>query len=300
MPTPTRSIALTTLEAVGELVDRRVGSGLEAFCVAMDAHLRHFTEVGVQVDPGGLAAVTLGHGDEFTADVVGFMRGLGFDPDQLATVPQLQRAIEDWMLVRAMDAGDGDLELGLYFRRSMSLEWALAWLADRGVSPAERAALQHLDRLVGSGRTGIVAARLKRGEPTLYKVYLSVGTADDPAVAAGLARAFRHFQVPEARWGPFLEALAAVANRVSGLYLSVLLGDGDAFDSLKLDMFQVPLPTLDSLLESSALSAPGLPRPTDFGARLELDAVEHCGLRFQRDAGVSLTLYFVPDDEREG
>ena len=294
-PAPRSSV--DHLGTLGAPLGLRVGEGLAAFCEAFDSHLRHFAEIGVQLEPAGLAAVTLGHGADFAREVCAFMEGRGFAPAQMDTVPRLQRAIDDWMLVRALESAAHGLELGLYFRKSMSLLWAQQWLDDQGEAPGERAALEQLARLVGSGRTGIVAARLERDQPTLYKVYLHAGRSGDPEAARALARVFAYFQLPSERWSPFVEGLGSMDTPPSDLYLSLLLGDGDAFDSLKLDMFQVDLGALQVLMEESGLLSPAGPTPAELGRSLGMDHAEHFGVRFhQRGAG--LTVYFVPESER--
>ena len=114
------------------------------FCDVFDRELDHFAEVGVRLSPPGLVTMTLGPGSRFGEAVGVFLRDeLSFEPGVVDEVLSLQQSIDDWMLVRFLTAPDGSAELGLYFRRTMSVNRAVEWLEARGVSLTEPAGLAH-------------------------------------------------------------------------------------------------------------------------------------------------------------
>ena len=271
-----------------------VDAPLVRFCREFDSYLGHFCELGVQLQPTSLALVTLGCGQAFGRQVARFLSDTGlFDRDLTDEVLSLQRDIDEWMLVRLLAAPNRLPDVGLYFRHTMPVAEAVTWLAGRGVNRAEQAALTRLGALTGSDRTGIFAARLRPDSPLLYKVYLHALFQDGVTPGRALVPVFEQFQVADpARWRPFIEGLDALHHKTpSEVYLSLLLGDGDAFDSLKLDVFQVDLVAFEQLLLRSGLLSEGSPVPSALAGELGLDTAEHCGLRFDA-TGCHLTCYF--------
>ena len=265
------------------------------FCDVFEREIDHFAEVGVRLDPPALVTMTLGPGPKFGEAVGTFLRDeLGFDAVIIDEVLGLQQSVDDWMLVRLLADTQGQTELGLYFRRTMSVTRAVEWLAARGVSTAEQAALAHLGRLLGASRTGVLAARIAPNEPTLYKVYLHAPSSGERNGYRALAPVFDHFQFSRRHSKPFLEGLEALGARGPGdIFVSLTLGDGDVFHSLKLDLFQVHLGELEALLRRCKL----IPEKTLSLERIEheigLSTAEHCGLALTHE-GCTLTAYFVP------
>ncbi len=290
-PTSPRASLTRLADTLGVAVD----APLDRFCTDFDSYLGHFCELGVQLQPASLALVTLGCGQAFGRRVARFLADTGlFDRDLTDDVLSLQRDIDDWMLVRLLAAPDRDTDVGLYFRRAMTVTDAVTWLAARGVNEAEQQALGHLGALIGSNRTGIFAARIRPNEPILFKVYLHAFFDDGAPVGRALVPVFEQFHVSDpARWRPFLAGLDGLdRSATSEVFLSLLLGDGDAFDSLKVDVFQVDLVAFEQLLLRTGLLAPGSPTPSALAQELGLNTAEHLGLRFDAE-GCHLTCYFA-------
>ncbi|MDP6945925.1 MAG: hypothetical protein QF464_17375 [Myxococcota bacterium] len=291
---PERTSPRELLARLGRAVDTPVSTDMVRFCEVFERELHHFAEVGVRLDPPALVTMTLGPGREFGEAVGAFLRDeLAFDPVVVEEVLGLQRSIDDWMLVRLLTPANGTPELGLYFRRTMSVARAVDWLAARGVGIAERAGLAHLGRLLGASRTGVLAARLAPNEPTLYKVYLHAPSSGDQDGCRALAPVFDHFQFPRRLWRPLLDGLDDLGGRGPGdIFVSLTLGDGDVFDSLKLDLFQVHLGALESLLRRCKLLDETVPSLAGIGRELGLNTAEHCGLALTPES-CTLTAYFV-------
>jgi hypothetical protein len=282
------------LQTFATMVNTEPSESLAVFCGRFEPQLRHFLELGIQLDPLGVGCVTLGCGEEFGRSVGGYLVEMGLDDSCVQDVLELQRSVDEWMLVRVIACANEDPEVGIYFRRAISVDKAVHWLAERGVNAAEQAALKHLSLLIGSNRTGIFAARFKKNEPVYYKAFLSLYTEDNRADGRLLFPVFDHFQVPRYLWKTFLDNFAALGNLLaSDVYLSLLLGDGDAFDSLKLDIFQVNLAAFESLLRQSNLFSDNLPSPVELGRYYGLTEASHCGLRFDKN-GCGTTIYFTP------
>ena len=282
------------LERLSKALNAPLHDDMLRFCSRFKAELAHFSEVGVRLDPPALVTMTLGPGSRFGQAVGDFLRDeLGFSPDVVDEVLGLQRSIDDWMLVRFLSEASGQSELGLYFRRTMSVARAVDWLAARGVSSAERASLAHLGRLLGASRTGVLAARMVRDQPTLYKVYLHAPSIESRSGCRSLEPVFEHFQFPKKMWQPLVDGLDKMEGRGPGdVFVSLMLGDGDALHSIKLDIFQVNLRALEGVLRSSNLLSDELQSPANLAAELGLATAEHCGLALT-PTSCTLTTYFV-------
>ncbi|MGB0588798.1 MAG: hypothetical protein ACPGU1_03870 [Myxococcota bacterium] len=282
------------LERLSTMVGTPLSDDMTRFCQVFQRELAHFSEVGIRLDPPALVTMTLGPGSRFGEAVGEFLRDeLSFDPAVVDEVLGLQRSIDDWMLVRFLSEGNGKAELGLYFRRTMSVVRAVEWLAARGVSLAERAALAHLGRLLGASRTGVLAARMACDEPTLYKVYLHAPTTDSCSGCRALIPVFEHFQFPKKIWRPLVEGLDTMNGRGPGdVFVSLTLGDGDIFQALKLDIFQVNLVALEEVLRDAGLLSDKALSPAAIASELGLATAEHCGLALT-PTSCTLTAYFV-------
>ena len=282
------------LERLSQAIDVPLSDEMRRFSECFKAELAHFSEVGIRLDPPALVTMTLGPGSRFGHAVGGFLRDeLGFSPDVVDEVLGLQRSIDDWMLVRFLSEAPGQAELGLYFRRTMSVARAVEWLAARGVSQSERASLAHLGRLLGASRTGVLAARMVRDEPTLYKVYLHAPSTEQRSGCRSLEPVFEHFQFPKKMWRPLVDGLDAMEGRGPGdVFVSLTLGDGDALQSIKLDIFQVNLQALERVLRSSGLLSDKAHSPAKIAAELGFATAEHCGLALT-PTSCTLTAYFV-------
>jgi hypothetical protein len=282
------------LQRLSAVVGTPLSDDMMRFCEVFKRELAHFSEVGIRLDPPALVMMTLGPGSRFGEAVGAFLHDeLGFAPAVVDEVLGLQRSIDDWMLVRLLTEGNGQAELGLYFRRTMSVTRAVEWLAARGVSLKERAAFAHLGRLLGASRTGVLAARMVRDEPTLYKVYLHAPSTESRSGCRALVPVFEHFQFPKKRWGPLVEGLDAMDGRGPGdVFVSLTLGDGDIVQSLKLDIFQVNLVALEEVLRNANMLSDNVLSPTKIGSELGLATAEHCGLALT-PSSCTLTAYFV-------
>ena len=264
------------------------------FCTVFEHELAHFSEVGIRLNPPALVAMTLGPGDRFGEAVGCFLRDeLAFEPDVVDRVLGLQKSIDDWMLVRFLSEPTGEAELGLYFRRTMSVARAVKWLEARGVSRGERAALAHLGRLLGASRTGVLAARMTRNQPTLYKVYLHAPSTEGRSGCQALGAVFEYVHFPKKMWKPLVAGLESMGNKGPGdVFVSLTLGDGNRIRAIKLDIFQVNLHALEGVLRASnLLSGEGL-SPVKIADELELQTAEHCGIALTPDS-CTLTAYFV-------
>lgn len=294
MTSASRTGSGANLQSISEALGIPVTESMERFSRAFAPQLRHFTELGVQIAPPAPILLTLGCGRAFGKQVRDFMVERGFEEELADRVPDLQEGIDEWMLVRFQDSPELPMELGVYFRRALSVEEARRWLAARGVNDSEQKALHTLGRLVDSDRTGIFAARFRPGEPAHYRVYLHLYEHGPRPVGTALVPVFEHFRIPGPQWQGFLRDLDALGEeRPADVYVSLLLGDGDAFDSLKLDIFQVDLGSFERLVRDNGLLAPSEAAPVELGRTLGVDAAEHCGIRFGQES-TGLTVYFVP------
>jgi hypothetical protein len=282
------------LERLSTVVGTPLSREMTRFCEVFQRELAHFSEVGIRLHPPALVTMTLGPGSRFGAAVGEFLRDeLDFDPAVVEEVLGLQRSIDDWMLVRFLSDGGVNAELGLYFRRTMSVVRAVEWLAARGVSLGERTALAHLGRLLGASRTGVVAARMVCNEPTLYKVYLHAPATGSRSGCQALVPVFEHFQFPKKLWRPLVAGLESMNGRGPGdVFVSLTLGDGDIFQSLKLDIFQVNLVALEEVLRNAGLLSDDALSPAAIASELGLATAEHCGLALT-PSSCTLTAYFV-------
>jgi hypothetical protein len=282
------------LDQLARVTDTPVSPEMTRFWEVFGRELEHFAEVGIRLDPPALVTMTLGPGERFGEAIGAFLRDeLGFDKAVVEEVLGLQRSIDDWMLVRMLTDAKGQSEVGLYFRRTMSVTRAVEWLAARGVGIAEQAVLAHLGRLLGASRTGVLAVSLTPQAPTLYKVYLHAPSSGDSHGCRSLAPVFEHFQFPRRMWRPLLDGLDELGGRGPGdIFVSITLGDGDLFQSLKLDIFQVHLGDLEALLRRCKLLADDAPSPALIERELGLNTAEHCGLALTHE-GCTLTAYFV-------
>jgi len=289
-----KTSALELLEQLSLVLGTPVSPDMVRFCEVFQKELAHFSEVGIRLNPPGLVTMTLGPGSRFGEAVGCFLRDeLHFEDDVVDEVLGLQRSIDDWMLVRFLSEPLGEAELGLYFRRTMSVARAIEWLAARGVSSGERAALAHLGRLLGASRTGVLAARMARDAPTLYKVYLHAPSTEGRSSCKALEPVFEYFQFPKKMWKPLVSGLDAMGSRGPGdLFVSLTLGDGDQIQAIKLDIFQVNLHALEGVLRSAGLlSQEGL-SPVNIATELGLATAEHCGIALT-PTSCTLTAYFV-------
>ena len=291
---PSETSTREMLERLSAMVGTPLSEDMNRFCDVFKRELAHFSEVGIRLEPPALVTMTLGPGSRFGEAVGEFLRDeLNFDPAVVEEVLGLQRSIDDWMLVRFLSEGNGNAELGLYFRRTMSVARAVEWLAARGVSVAERAALAHLGRLLGASRTGVLAARMVCNAPTLYKVYLHAPSTESRSGCRALVPVFEHFQFPKKIWRPLVDGLDSMNGRGPGdVFVSLTLGHGDVFHSLKLDIFQVNLVALEGVLRSAGLLSDDALSPAAIASELGLATAEHCGLALT-PSSCTLTAYFV-------
>ena len=110
---------------------------------------------------------------------------------------------------------------------------------------------------------------------------------------SALSSVFEHFQIPPKYWRPLLAGFDQLGTEGPGdIFVSTTLGDADAFQAIKLDMFQVNLNALEEVLSRCNLLDASHGSPAAIGKRLGLMTAEHCGLGFTR-SGCSLTTYFV-------
>lgn len=285
------------LARLADTVGVSVGAPVARFLDGFGPHLRHFQELGLAIRPTSIAVVTLGCGRAFGEQVATYLTEVGFPREKAMRVLELQASIDPWMLVRVL-ADDAPVpEVGIYFRKSMPVNDAVRWLASHDVNLVEQEALQTLSKLVGGDRTGIFAARFSVDEPVFYRAYIHAYADASRSVANRLRPVFEHFRVADPRWRSLLNGLDRLGEPApADVYVSLMLGDGDAFDSVKLDIFQVDLVAFERLLTEVGLLDPHEPSPVRVGQELRLRTAEHCGLRFAQD-GTGLTFYFVPPSE---
>ncbi|MGM0574893.1 MAG: hypothetical protein ACQEXJ_04060 [Myxococcota bacterium] len=286
--------AYAALGRLAHALDLEVGPALESFCETFRGHLAHFTEVGVLLRPRALAVVTLGRGSVFGGRVSAWLREMGFDDGVAERIRDLQATVDDWMLLRLLTDGGSTYEVGLYFRHALPVDAALRWLDGRGVDPREQRAVRLLAELTGARQTGIVAARLRPGQPVAYKVYLHIRPGSAGHFGRTLGPVFERFEVAWPRWRELLARMDDMHDlRPEDVYASLTVGEGEAFESLKLDMFRVELESFSRVMRETGLLGPDDPCPVDLGRELSLHTAEHCGLRFHPDH-CDLTFYFVP------
>ena len=269
---------------------------MRRFYAAFSDEFEHFAEFGMRLHPPALACMTLGPSQEFGQAVSDFVREEFTEEEDLhQELARLQLDLDNWMLARLMSDAEGNDELGIYFRRPMSVQQAVRWLESRGVSEAEQTAVIHLGRLLGTTRAGIVALSLSPGRPIFHKVYLHVRGASRRVNdhLDMLSSVFEHFQIPSRYWRQLLTGFQTLGpSGPDDIFVSTTLGDSDAYQTIKLDMFQVNLLALEELLTRCDLLDTAQGSPAAVGKRLGLMTAEHCGLGFSRE-GCSLTTYFV-------
>ncbi len=295
-PTP-----LSIAHRLGASVGTAPGPVLLAFCEAFEGYLRHFGEVGVQMPGRQLAALTLGCGKAFGRRVADFLVEAGFDASARDEVARLQQAVDDWMLVRLATDDDGHMDAGLYFRKALEVDVGLDLLGRLGVDGPEQEAVRELAALLGSHRIGLFGARVAPGERPLYSVYLHAYDEAPGDLHHRLVQAFERFGLRGPEWRPFVEAMHGVGSPnaprlepVRDAFVSLLVADGDPFDSVKLDYFHLPIAGLERTLRATGvLTDPDL-SPSRIGAELEVGTVEHIGLRFG-EGPVQWSFYVAPD-----
>ena len=283
---------LEVITGLGRLSGASVPQAIGPFAEAFDMELRHFMEVGLVLDPASLSVITLGHGESFGDRVAALLGDLQIGDSPRERIADLQATLDTWMLLRVGADGGDRPEVDLYFRRPRPLDETVAWLAERGVNEAEQQALRDLGRLAGADQTGIFGAAFRCGEPTLYKAYVQTRPTQGRTLGDRLHRIFEHFRIPGLGWQAMLSGLDNLGGATdTHATVSLLLGDGDAFDSLKLDLFQVDLARFTTLAQTAGLLSPEAPSVVDLGRSLGLDCAEHCGFRFDNQGIARLTVY---------
>jgi len=266
---------------------------IETFATTCELELRYFMEIGVVLEPKALSVITLGHGREFGDRVAQLIMDWGLDQDPRSLIADLQRSLDTWMLVRVATDPQGRPQADLYFRKTHPLEETVQWLAQHGVNEAEQQALRDLGRLAGTERTGILASSFRIGEPNLFKAYIHTRTGSGLSLGERLHQCFEHFRIPGTGWRRMLAGLDQISGAAEAdAYVSLLLGDGDAFDSLKLDLFHVDLRAFEDLARASGLVSSSAASVTDLGSSIGLTCAEHCGFRFSDQGDATLTAYF--------
>lgn len=273
---------------------------IDTFVQACELELNHFMEVGVVLEPTALSVITLGQGQSFGARVGDLIVDWELDPDPRSLIADLQRSLDTWMLARvATDVHDRP-EVDLYFRKTRPLEDTVQWLAKQGVNASEQQALRDLGRLAGTQQTGILGASFRVDEPILFKAYVHTRSGDGVTLGERLHVLFEHFRIPGTGWRTMLDGLDQLKGVTEAdAYVSLLLGDGDAFDSLKLDLFHVDLKSFESLARDSGLASSNAPCVEDLGHAIGLTCAEHCGFRFNDQGEAKLTVYFSSDTDLE-
>ena len=272
---------------------------LQAFTETCDLELRHFMEVGVVLEPKALSIITLGQGQDFGDRVAQLINSWGLDPDPRALIDDLQRSLDTWMLVRVAADSQGRPEVDIYFRKTRPLPETVQWLAQRGVNDAEQQALLDLGRLVGTTRTGILGSSFRIDQPTLFKAYVHIRSENQISLGERLHPCFEHFRIPVDGWRRMLNRIDQLhGSAEADAYASLLLGDGDAFDSLKLDLFHVDLKAFQDLAQASGIVSPNAVSVTDLGHSIGLTCAEHCGFRFNDKGEARLTAYLSSDTEQ--
>jgi len=290
-------------EIIGDLTrlsGARPSPVIDTFVRACGPELSHFMEVGLVLEPTALSVITLGQGASFGDRVGGLIVDWGLHGDPRDLIADLQRSLDSWLLVRVASDAEGRPELDLYFRKTRPLEETVEWLARQGVNDSEQQALRDLGRLAGTDKTGILGASFRVGEPCLFKAYVHTRSGGGVSLAERLHVLFEHFRIPGDRWRSMLDGLDQLkgANDADA-YVSLLLGDGDAFDSLKLDLFHVGLRAFENLARNSGLVSPSAPSVEELGGSIGLTCAEHCGFRFSDKGDARVTVYFSSDTDLE-
>lgn len=288
------------IEDLTRLSGARPSPVIDTFVRACGPELSHFMEVGVVLDPTALSVITLGQGSSFADRVGKLIVDWGLDSDPRALIADLQRSLDSWLLVRVASDAKERPELDLYFRKTRPLEETVKWLAQQGVNDSEQQALRDLGRLAGTDKTGILGASFRMDEPSLFKAYVHTRSGGGMTLGERLHVLFEHFRIPGTRWRSMLDGLDQLkgANDADA-YVSLILGDGDAFDSLKLDLFHVGLRAFEDLARTSGLVSSEAPSVADLGGSIGLTCAEHCGFRFSDKGDAKVTVYFSSDTDLE-
>lgn len=273
---------------------------IDRFVQACEPELNHFMELGISLEPTTLSVITLGQGQAFGSRVGELIADWGLDPDPRALIEDLQRSLDTWMLARVASDPRGRPQVDLYFRKTRPVEETVQWLAQQGVNASEQQALRDLGRLSRTQNTGILGASFRMDEPKLFKAYVHTRSDDGTPLGERLQPLFQHFRIPGSGWRSMLRGIDRLHGaKEADAYVSLLLGDGDAFDSLKLDLFHVDLRAFESLARSSGLVSSTAPSVSDLGQAIGLSCAEHCGFRFSDRGEAKITVYFSSDADRE-
>ncbi len=294
----------TSIEALARALGAPVGPTTARFRVEFAAAERHFGEYGFVFPCGALAVLTLGCGTKFGARVGAFLASAGLGPDLPETIARLQDEIDDWMLVRVLDTPTGDIEAGLYFRRSVGVEATQRILESHGAARDELDALGDAARALGTDRVGILGVRLRPGRRPVFAPYLHAYEDGTGALAERLARGCARRCQTDRYWRPFVEHMhgqagavqaetdrrpeEAAASEVGDAFVSVR---GGPHPALKLDYFHTPLALFERALEAGGGLRPGEPKPTEIGAAWGAPYAEHVGVTFTPDGPSRWSLY---------
>lgn len=281
------------LARMGAWIGTPPGLAVERFCSCFQPQLDHFSEVGVYVRSRRLSVVTLGCGAAFGREVARFLGSLGYDARAVADVVEIQRAIDAWMLVQLSAGGNGMADVDLAFRKRMGVEEAAELLAGRGLGAGEIAVLRRVARELGTEHTGLVAVCLSPGAPTCFRVYLHAHDRPGRHLGQALDDVLERVPVPAEAKARFTEHMAGLVDAgVSDAMVGPLLGAGAPLDSLKIEIFRVPLGRLGGMLEALSVgSCADLLRRA--GADMQLETAEEVTLSFDA-SGVEAQVYFVP------
>jgi hypothetical protein len=283
---------LEVITGLGRLSGAEIPQAIGPFVEAFDMELRHFMEVGLLMEPASLSVITLGHGEAFGDRVAALLDRLGLGDSPRESIAELQATLDTWMLVRVGGDTEERPEVDLYFRRPRPLDETVEWLAAHGVNEAEQQALRDLGRLAGADQTGIFGAAFRHGEPVLFKAYVQTRPTPGRTLGDRLHHIFEHFRIPGLGWQAMLSGLDDLGEASkTHATVSLLLGDGDAFDSLKLDLFHVDLARFTSLARTAGILSLEAPSVVDLGRSLGLSCAEHCGFRFDNQGNARLTVY---------
>jgi hypothetical protein len=286
------------IEDLTRLSGSKPSAVIDRFVQSFELELNHFMEVGVVLEPTALSVITLGQGRAFGTRIGDLIVDWGLDPDPRALIEDLQRSLDTWMLIRVATDLQGRPEMDLYFRKTRPLEETVQWLARQGVNASEQQALRDLGRLAGTQKTGILGASFRMDEPSLFKAYVHTRSGGALSLGERLKVLFEHFRIPGEGWATMLRGVDELTGATEAdAYVSLLLGDGDAFDSLKLDLFHVDLKTFEALARTSGLVSSKAPSVADLGQAIGLTCAEHCGFRFTDHGDAKLTVYFSSDSD---